>query len=213
MADVKALVDFTVEQTSVGVGDLLYVASAGTPAKVTFANLVDNNYTYSATMTVTGTIDVTGGALDFGGTQDFVPKADANGNLVDGFGVETSLTDDDTKLATSGGVFDHVKGALKDAEMVAYAKISGFSGTPTYAFQSGFDGTIVDIGTGRYTLNFASAEASADYFVFATATGTNARFYTIGVDGTPATSGFSVGVTNQNGTNSDADMFVMVWRQ
>ena len=68
MTDIKALVDLTSEQTSAASGDLLFIESAGTPAKITFANLVDNNFTYSSVMTVSGTFTVTGTVDVSGGT-------------------------------------------------------------------------------------------------------------------------------------------------
>lgn len=196
MADVKALVDFTVEQTSVAVGDLLYVASAGTPAKVTFANLVDNDYTYSSTMTfsgtmtATGTIDVSGGTLTFGGTQDFVPKADASGNLVDGFGIETTLTDDDTKLATSGGVFDMFERG-------------GTALTTTGV--SAYEFTAIPAGVQEITLKIAGASLSGSDNMLGQL-GTSGGFVTSGYAGAGAIT--NSGSLSTNNSSAGALLFI-----
>lgn len=187
MADVKGLVDFTVEQTSVAVGDLLYVASAGTPAKVTYGNLVDNSYTYNSTMTVTGTINVAGGTFNFGGTENFVPKADASGNLVDGYGLETTLTDDDTKIATSGGVIDYANGDIAGPTASSSGTAIEFNSLPADTTEvtiflrgvslSGADNLLVQLSTGStYATSGYTSTAVAIVNTAAGATSSTAGF-------------------------------------
>jgi hypothetical protein len=53
------------------------------------------------------------------GTTNYTAKWDANGDLVDGYEVETTLTDDDTKIAGSGGVVDYVAANVAMSESYA----------------------------------------------------------------------------------------------
>lgn len=71
MADVKSLVDIPTEQTSAATGDLLYIVKAGVPAKITWANLFNNNQSYSSTFTLasSGTMNLSAGSVSFSNDQ------------------------------------------------------------------------------------------------------------------------------------------------
>lgn len=120
MTDIKALVDLTSEQTSAASGDLLFIESAGTPAKITFGNLVDNDFTYSSVMTVsgtftvTGTVDVSGGTLTLADDQIAGAKVAAATDTTRGT-VEKS-TSAENVAGTATDVFPDVAGV---SEMIA----------------------------------------------------------------------------------------------
>lgn len=94
-------------------------------------------------------------------------------------------------------------GDLITAKGVARAWVN-FNGTGTAAIRTSFNvSSITDVSTGRYTVNFATALADADYCTIATAGSTTAgaAYLDARVSGTPTASGVTVSSHIQNSGN------------
>lgn len=126
----------------------------------------------------------------------------------------SAIVPDDDALANNGdGVArrDNVK-AYVDTQVAAgqtviAAGVLNGTGTPAWSLRNGFGATVTDNGTGDYTVAFDSAEADANYVVqisvLSGGAGVSnrdfAKVYSLG------TSGFSIRVTDVNGTAVDRD--------
>lgn len=107
----KALADISSEQTSVAGGDLFFVEKAGVPAKVTFQNLMKNSFANEGTITITGTVNFTGGTVTFADGQITGAKMAAatlttRGSVELATTAETRTGTDETRAVTPKGLAD-----------------------------------------------------------------------------------------------------------
>lgn len=94
-------------------------------------------------------------------------------------------------------------GDLINSRGIARAWVN-FNGTGTSAIRTSFNvSSITDVSTGRYTVNFATAMADADYCTIATAGSTTAgaAYLDARVSGSPTTAGVTVSSHIQNSGN------------
>lgn len=124
-------------------------------------------------------------------------------NVLDGI---TSTVDE---LNYTDGVTSNIQTQLDSKQPLAIIAAGSFdgTGTPAWNYQTGFNATITDNGTGDYTVAFDSAEADANYVLSvtgeSTGAGTSNRMFVFAHSLT--TSGFGIRVVDVNGTAFDLD--------
>lgn len=165
---------------------------------VTLAKIPDGALTGSDATIVTGTA----------GTDGNLVQWNADGDAVDGPDVldeDDMAADSATAVPTQQSVKAYVD-AVDDKvpfALVASGILDG-TGTPSWASKTGFSASVTDNGSGSYSVAFATAESSTDFAVLLTAPGAaSTRMFT--AVSAKTTSGFTVNITDINGSPTDVD--------
>ena len=123
MADTKALADIiadgVVPLSGANLGDYIFVERAGVPYPITYDNLMDNSYTFSNTLTLTGSMSFTAGTVTFannqiGGLKVAAATRTSRGTMELATPAEAEASTDDARAVTPLGaksvITKYVKG-------------------------------------------------------------------------------------------------------
>lgn len=125
----------------------------------------------------------------------------------------TDLIDEDDMVSdtaaqapTQQSVKAYVDASVSTQAVIAAGSFDG-TGTPAWNYRNGFGATVTDNGTGDYTVAFDAAEADANYVVQVSpeSPGAGVSNRQFAFAHTLTTSGFSVRVTDINGSAVDRD--------